>query len=304
MTVGTGNFAELLWPGIADIWQNKYGEYQPIWNKVFSVKNSDKAFEKAQGIVNLPLAAVKDQGSPIAYFDPMQGYQKEFVNLTYAIGSSVTREMFEDDQYNVINSIPAMIARSMRQTEEVVHHAQFNNGFSSALTADGVSIFNVSHPMVDSTVAAQSNIGQSGVTYQLSQTTLEQALIFIGRWTDDRGLRINVMAKTLFVPTELQFTADKILKTEYEVNTANNTINPIKGRLKPVVSPFLTDTDAWFILTDVTESQNDGFVSYQRRKAEMERDNEFTTQNLSFQGSMRFSVGCTDWRGGWGSSGA
>jgi phage major head subunit gpT-like protein len=147
-------------------------------------------------------------------------------------------------------------------------------------------------------------MGQSGVTYQLSQTTLEQALIFIGKWVDDRGLRINVMAKTLFVPTELQFTADKILKTEYEVNTANNTINPVKGKLKPVVSPFLTDTDAWFILTDVTESQNDGFISYQRRKAEMERDNEFMTQNLSFQGSMRFSAGCTDWRGAWGSSGA
>ena len=302
MTVGTGNFPELLWPGISDIFQNNYDEYEPLFRGLFKKKTSDKAFEKEQGVVNLPLAGVKDQGSPIPMFDPMQGYQKEYVNVTYAIGSSVTREMFEDDQYNIINGIPAMLAESMTQTEEIIHHDIYNNGFSSQLSADGVSIFNTAHPLVGG--GTLSNMGQTGVTYALSQTTLEQACIFISRWTDDRGFKKKFQGIVLAVPNELMFTAEKILQTEYEVGTGNNTINPVRGKMKLTVSPYFTDTDSWFIITDITTRKGTGFVSYERRAREINRDNEFLTQNLLFTTSKRFSCGCTDWRGAWGSQGA
>ena len=303
MTVGTGNFPELLWPGIHDIWQDEYTKYSPLYEKLFAVKQSDKAFEKEQGVISLPLAGIKNQGAQIPMVDPLQGYQKEYVNATYALGSSITREMYEDDQYNVINRIPAYIADSMRVTQETVHHDIFNNGFSTALAADGLAIFHVSHVLVG-TGGTLSNMGQSGVTYALSQTTMEQALIFISRWTDDQGKPINESAVSLAVPSEQRFVAEKILKTEYEVDTANNTINPIRGMMPLVVTPYLTDTDSWFLITSVTTKRKTGFVSYNRRAAEMDRDSDFNTQNLLFSGSMRFSCGATDWRGGWGSSGA
>src|SRR5690349_17885274 len=131
MTVATGNFAELLWPGIAEIWGNSYKDWPALYSQVFDSMQSDKAFEKAQGVTGLPLAGIKDQGSPITFVDPYQGFQKEYVNATYAIGGSVTREMYEDDQYNYINSLPEMLARSMRQTEETVSWNVLNNGFSA-----------------------------------------------------------------------------------------------------------------------------------------------------------------------------
>lgn len=302
MTVGTGNFSELLWPGIRQIWQDTYNDFEPIWSQLYRTYDSDKAFEKAQGVTGLPLAAVKDQGSPISFLDPTQGYQKEYVNVTYALGSSVTREMYEDDQYGVINKIPEYLARSLNQTEETVHHDVLNNGFATTQSADGVTIFNNSHPLINGSTL--SNMGTSGVTYALSQTSLENACIFIRKWTDDQGLKINVKGVKLAVPPDLQFTAEKILGTEYEVGTANNTINPVRGKMELVVSNYFTDTDGWFIITDVTTDMGTGLTSFQRRAAEIERDSEFTTQNLLFTTSKRFTAGVTDFRGVWGSQGA
>lgn len=297
MTVSTGNFAELLWPGIQVIWGNNYNQWTPLWSRAFDVRESDKAFEKEQGVTGMPLAAIKDQGSPIPYVDPYQGFQKEYVNVTYALGGSVTREMYEDDQYNYINSIPEMLARSMRQTEETVSFAVLNNGFSSSFTgADGQSLFSTTHPLV----AGGTYKNRPTTASDLTQTALEQAQIDSLDLVDDQGLKINVQNKMLIVPTALKFTAEKILGTEYEVDTANNTINPVRGSLELVVSPYLTDTDAWFIKTDVPN----GLRFYNRRAAEIERDNEFSTQNLLFITTRRFSVGWTDPKGIYGSPGA
>lgn len=297
MTVSTGNFAELLWPGIQVIWGNNYNQWTPLWSRAFDVRESDKAFEKEQGVTGMPLAAIKDQGSPIPYVDPYQGFQKEYVNVTYALGGSVTREMYEDDQYNYINSIPEMLARSMRQTEETVSFAVLNNGFSSSFTgADGKPLFDLTHPLV----AGGTYKNRPTTASDLTQTALEQAQIDSLDLVDDQGLKINVQNKMLMVPTALKFTAEKILGTEYEVDTANNTINPVRGSLELLVSPYLTDTDAWFIKTDVPN----GLRFYNRRAAEIERDNEFSTQNLLFITTRRFSVGFTDPKGVYGSPGA
>lgn len=297
MTVASGNFAELLWPGINKIWGNTYNDWEPLYSKVFKQKNSDKAFEKEQGVTGLPLAAVKNQGSPINYIDPYQGFQKEYVNVTYAIGGSVTREMYEDDQYNYINKLPSMLARSMRQTEETIHWNVLNNAFSTELAADGLSVCNASHVNVGDG-ATQSN--QPDTASDLTMAALEQACTDIMDWLDDQSLKIMVKPRTLVVPTALWHVAEKILGTDKAVGSADNDINVVRGKVNIVVSPYLTDTDAWFIVTDA----EDGLTTYLRRSAEINRDNDFDTQNLKFTSTKRWSQGVTDWRGIYGTAGA
>lgn len=302
MTIGTGNFAEELWPGIRDHWQYEYDQWPELYSEVFYGKRSDKAFEKEQGIIGLPAAQVKDQGNSTAFVDLLQGNQKEYVNVSYSLGSGITKELYDDEQYGIINDLPRFLARGMRETMEITHFSVYNNGFTTALSGDGLSIFNVAHVM-GRTGSTLSNRGQSGVTYTLSQTSLENACIFISDWTDDSDLKIRVQGIKLLVPTALQFTAQKILETEYEVNTGNNTINPIRGKMIPVVSPYLTDSDAWFVVTDVTTNWGKGFVSQMREAPDLQRDNEFSTRNMLFSTFGRWDEGCTDFRGAWGSPG-
>lgn len=296
MTISTGNFAELLWPGLNGLFGDSYSEWETLYTQVFDIMSSDKAFEKIQGVTGLPLAGIKNQGSAIPMVDPYQGYQKEFVNLTYALGSSVTREMVEDEQYNYINSIPKMLARSMRQTEETVAFNVINNGFSTQNTADGVSIFNASHPLVAGGVLSN----MPTVASDLTQTALEQADIDILGFVDDQSLKTKITGKVLVVPVALKHVASKILNTQYAVGSNDNDVNTVAGTLKLVVSPYLTDPDAWFITTDSTN----GLTFMNRREAAMERDNEFTTQNLAMITTRRFSVGATDPRGIYGTAGA
>jgi phage major head subunit gpT-like protein len=297
MTVATGNFAELLWPGIREIWGATYNRHEPLYTKIFKVKKSDKAFEKEQGVTNLPLAGVKDQGSPVIFVDPFQGFQKEYVNATYALGSSVTREMFEDDQYNYINRIPEFLAESMRQTEETIHWAVVNNGFTAGFTgADGQVLFSASHPLIGG--GTLSNIPDTAS--DLTQSSLETAFTDIMDFLDDQSLKIRAMPKTLVVPTPLWHVAEKLMGTDKAVGSNDNDINVVRGKMNVVVSPYLTDPDAWFIMTDV----KDGLTSYDRRASEIERDNEFDTQNLKFITTKRWSQGWTNFRGMYGSAGA
>lgn len=291
MTVASGNFAELLWPGIADLWGHTYKDYSPLWSKVYTEKKSTKRFEKEQGVTGLPLAGVKDEGSPVGYVDPFQGYQKEYVMVTYGLGSSVTREMFEDDQYNYINDIPKMLARSMRQTEETVSWNVLNRAFNSSYTgADGVSLGNASHPLVGG--GTYSNTLATAA--DLTETSLEQAITDLRNYVDDQSLKIMVMPKMLVVPPALEWTARKILETTAKVGSADNDKNVVRGSITGlVVSPYLTDTDAWFITTDVPK----GLTFWNRRAAAIDRDNEFDTQNLKFLTTRRFAVGWTDARG-------
>lgn len=298
MTVATGNFAELLWPGLRTVWGNSYKDFSPVWSKVFNEVRSDKAFEKDQGVTGLPLAGVKEQGATASYVDPVQGYQKEYVHVTYALGSSVTREMYEDDQYRYIRRIPAMLSRSLRHTEETTHANVLNNAFGSETGADGLSIINASHVNA-ADGGTQSN--QPSTAADLTQASLEQAFIDIAGWTDDQGLKIQVGLRSLLVPRQLRFTAQKILRTAGEVGTDANTINPMNNAMEMIEWVYLTDVDAWFVLTDQREA---GLISFLRRPAELERDNEFDTQNLKMLTTKRWSMGATDWRCVYGSAGA
>lgn len=298
MTLATGNFAELLWPGIKQRWGTAYNDYEPLYSKIFEVKESTLRFEKEQGVTGLGLASVKNEGSPIPYSDPFQGYQKEYNNITYAIGTTVTREMYEDDQYNYIREAPDWLARSMRQTEETIGFNHLNRAFNASfLGADGVSLCNASHPLV----GGGTYRNQLSTASDLTQTSLETAIQDLMDFVDEQSLKIRVTPKCLVVPTALNFTARKLLESDYTVGSADNDVNPVTGLFTDlIVSPYLTDADAWFIVTDIPH----GLTWYNRRASEIVRDNEFDTQNLKFASTKRFSSGWTDPRGIFGTAGA
>lgn len=293
----TGNFAELLWPGIKEIYGTRYDMHPTMYTEFMEVMTSDKAFEKIQGLTGFPLAAVKEQGQEAVFSQMFQGYQQEYLHLTYSIGAVVTREMVEDDQYNQISQIPRLLAESLRQTEEIVATNVLNNAFSTT-GPDGVSLVNTSHPLVGTGGTGSNRIATAA---DLTQTSMEQGIIDVKDFRDEQGLRLNTDVEKLIVPRSLLFTARKILETQYETSSANNDVNIISNmNIKPVVTNFLTDQDAWFLITNNPEK----LKFFRRRAAQIERDNDFNTDNLKIKTSERFSVGFDDWRAIYGSPGA
>ena len=306
MVMSTGAFAEDLWPGIIKWFGDSYDEYPKIWDKLVDIYPSDKAFEKFQGITGYGLAGVKDQGAGIPYRDKYQGFPREIINVSYAIGSTITYEMMRYDQYNLFKKIPTQLAKSVRQTEETVVGNLLNNGFSTAaaavrtLTADGLSLLNASHVLVANGATFRNTPSTAA---DLSQSALEQAGIDIGNFVDDQNLPVMAVEKKLVVSVPQKYLARKILGTEYEVGTGNNTINPVSSSEQPmelIVSPWLTDTDAWFIRTD----QPDGLVFTEVDPVMIDRDNDFDTKNLKFGAMRLFGVGAVDPRQWYGSPGA
>jgi len=186
----------------------------------------------------------------------------------------------------------------MRQTKELLAANVLNNGFTGGPTyGDGVSLLNAAHP----NVAGGTWANQLAAAADLSEAALEQAIIDMGKYTDDRGKRIAVRPMKLVVPVDLVFEADKIMKTEYEVGTGNNTVNVVRSKFPGgvVVNHYLTDVDAWFILTDV----KDGMKYFERRADSFTQDDDFDTDNAKFKATARYSFGCTDKRSIYGSPG-
>lgn len=304
MAIATPQFTEALWPGIKEWFGNDYDEYPALYPDLVKSVSSDKQFEKYQGITEFGLAGVKAQGAGIPYRDPYQGFQKEIVNINYAIGSTITYEMMRFDQYNLFQQIPQQLAKSVRRTEETVVHQVLNNAFTGStnpsLTADGVSLINTSHVLVAATGTTLSNTPATQADF--SQSALEQAYIDIGRFVDDQNLPIVVMPTRLIVPTESQHLARKVLMTEYEVGSGNNTINPVSNARMPLqltVTPYLTDTDSWYLRTD----RDDGILFQEVDAVSIDRDNEFDTKNLKFSATRFFGVNPVNYLGFYGSSG-
>lgn len=305
MVMNTGAFSEDLWPGIMKWFGDAYEDWETIWTKLCEQHNSDKQFEKFQGITNYGLAGVKDQGAGIPYRDKFQGFPREIINIAYGIGSTITYEMMRYDQYDKFSSIPQQLASSVRKTEETVVHNLLNNGFSTAtnptLTADQKSLFNSAHLLVAANNVTQRNT--PSVAADLSQTALEQMYIDVGNLVDDQNLPIVITPQKLVVKTDQQHIARKILQTEYEVGTGNNTINPVSSARMPlelIVTPWLTDTDAWFIKTN----EKDGLVFTEVDPVMLDRDNDFDTKNLKFSAMRLFGTGAVNYLGWYGSPGA
>jgi hypothetical protein len=299
--INSSNFAKALWPGVNAWYGKAYDEYPVEYTKLFETHKSRKAFEEDVGITSFGLANIKGEGAPIQYDAERQTFVTRYSHVVYALGFAITREAFEDDQYDIVGQKKAQgLAFSMRQTKEIVAANVYNRAFNSSYTGgDGVSLLNASHPMFAG--GTFSNI--LSTASDLSEAALEQACINIADFTNDRGLKIAVRPKSLIIPKELMFEASRILKAEKRPGSDSNDPNVLKmmGLIPEViVNHYLTDTDAWFIRTDV----QDGLKYWERRADEFGMDEDFDTENAKYKATARYSFGWTDPRAIFGSAGA
>lgn len=299
--MNTGSFAAALLPGLNKIYGKEYKDYAPEWGELFDKFTSKRNYEEDLGISSFGLAAVKTQGASISYDTEQQGFVTRYVMFTVGKGFIVTREMFEDDQYGVVAPRRARgLARAMAQTKETHGANVYNRATNSSYTGgDGLEMISTAHVNVSG--GTWSN--ESSTSAALSEAALEQAVIDLAGFTDDRGLKIAVRAKKLIIPVALQFEAERILKGKLRVGTAENDINALNamGSIpQVVVNHYLTSSTRWFIRTDVS----DGPKYFSRRDEEFGTDNDFDTENAKFKATARYVFGWTDPRGIYGSDGA
>ena len=299
--ITSSSFAKLLWPGLNSIYGKEYNDYAVEWDKLFEKNTSDRAYEEDLGLSSFGLASVKNEGAPITFDTERQGFTSRYNHVVYALGFIVTREIFEDDQYGKVGAQKAKaLARSMRQTKEIVGANIYNRAFSGSYTGgDGQALISASHP----NVAGGTFSNQIATAADLSEAALEQAVIDIAGFRDDRGLLIAAKPEKLVIPYQLQFEAKRILGADGRVGTDLNDPNVLKdlGIFSNVVTNhYLTDSDAWFILTNV----KDGLKYFERRGDQFEMDNDFDTENAKFKATARYSFGWSDPRAIYGSAGA
>jgi hypothetical protein len=296
------NLSELVFPGLKAIWGLSYPQYKPEWSQVFPTKPTSQQYEKTLGMAGFGLPPVKPEGVGVAYDDPYQGPTHSLYQAVRALGFIVTKEMYTDDQYCKINALPTALKYSMIQGKEWDHWNIFNNAFTSGLGADAVYLCSASHTYTPA--GTWSNM--PSVACDLSLTALEQAVIDIGAFLDPRGvLKMNLRPMKLVVSTSDDWTARQLLGSEKDPETpASNAINPARGMFPQghMVGHFLTDPDAWFILTDC---QN-GLVSYAHSKwgLQFTKDNDFGSDNALQKATDRYVAGWDDPRAIYGSSGA
>ncbi len=305
--VTSSSFAKLLWPGLNAVYGNAYKDYPEEWSALFEKNKSDRAYEEDLGYSGLGLASVKSEGAAITYDSDRQGFTTRYNHVTYANGFIITREMYEDNQYQSVGARKAAaLARSLKRTKEIVGANIFNRAFNNAYEGgDGVSLVacaattDTSHP----TVSGSTWTNGLATAADLSEAALEQACIDIWAFTDDRGLLIAAKPKCLLIHPSNQFEAKRILGSDGRYQTADNDLNAIKtmGVIPEVkVNHYLTDSDAWFILTDTP----DGLKYFERRGDQFEMDNDFDTENAKFKATARYSFGWSDPRCVYGSAGA
>jgi hypothetical protein len=305
--ITTSSFAKALFPGVNKWYGDAYAEFSPQWNKLFTTASSRRAFEEDVGMSMFGLPSVKSEGAPIVYDSSRQGFTSRYNHVVYAMGFVITREMYDDDLYDVVGKQKARsLAFSMRQNKEIIAANVYNRAFNTTyvggdaatLVASAGGGGSASHPNIS------GGTWTNGVAaaVDISEAALEQANIDIRGFTNDRGLKIQAKPKTLVIPKELMFEATRILKTEGQVYSADNTLNALKtmGIIPEiVVNDYLTDTDAWFIRTDV----QDGLKYFERNADEFGMDEDFDTENAKYKARSRFSFGWSDARGIYGSPG-
>jgi len=306
--ITTSNFSKALWPGINAWYGKSYDEFPVEFKGLFDSYNTSRAYEEDVGVSSFGLAQVKSEGQSISYDEEAQAYITRYTPVVYALGFMITREIYEDDQYDIVGQRRAQgLAFSMRQTKEIVAANVYNRAFNSSYTGgDGVELCSNAHP--NWAGGTQSNYA----AVDLSEGALEQACINISKWTNDRGLRINVMPRSLIIPVDLQFEAERILMSSLRPGISPGAttggglhdVNAIARMGKfpggVVINHYLTDTNAWFIRTNVTN----GMKHFQRREMQFADDSDFETENAKYKATERYAFGWTDWRGMYGSTGA
>ena len=289
--INSGSFAKALWPGVNKWYGEAYSDYKPQWEPIFTKETSSRAFEEDVGLSGFGYAVVKPEGSGITYDTATQGFTTRYTHTVFGLGFVITREMYDDDQYGVIGKKRAQaLARSMRLTKDVLAANVLNRHVTSGYTGgDGSVLVATNH----ANVAGGTWSNRLATDANLSEAALEQMNIDIMKFTDDRGLKIAVRPKQLIIPPDLVFEAERILKTEQRVGTANNDINALKmmGKVNSiVVNQYLTSATAYWLQTDVP----DGLKYFERRGDSFDMDNEFDTENAKYKATGRYTFGWTD----------
>ena len=303
--ITTNNFAKDLVPGVKTWFGQKYKEYPIEYLDIFEKMNSTRAFEEEVGVTGFGLAAIKNEGTGIAYDEQEQGFVSRYTHVTYGLGFIITREMYEDGiAVTVALRRANSLAFSIRQTKEIVGANILNRAFTAAYTmgsnSDGKELCATDHP----NKAGGTWRNELSTAADLSESALEQACIDIAGFTTDKGLTIAIRPKALIIPQALEFDAYRILESIGQSGTANNDINALRSSGKfpqgIMVNHYLTDTDAWFIKTDCP----DGLKYMERRADSFGTENDFDTENAKFKATFRGSFGWSDPRGIFGSPGA
>ena len=302
MAISRAQLLKELLPGLNALFGLEYAKYGEEHKEIYETETSERSFEEETKLSGFSAAPVKAEGSAIAYDNAQEAWTARYNHETIALGFSLTEEAIEDNLYDSLSArYTKALARAMAYTKQVKGAAVLNNGFNSAYVGgDSQPLFSASHPLV----SGGTNSNTPATAADLNETSLEAAVIQISLWTDERGLLIAAKPKKLIVPPALQFTATRLLETELRVSTADNDINALKnnGSIPDgyTINHFLTDTNAWFLTTDVPN----GMKHFVRTPLSNSMDGDFDTGNVRYKARERYSFGWSDPLGIWGSSGS
>jgi hypothetical protein len=302
MAISRAQLLKELLPGLNALFGLEYARYGEEHKEIYETETSERSFEEETKLSGFSAAPVKPEGQAIAYDNAQEAWTARYNHETIAMGFSITEEAIEDNLYDSLSSrYTKALARAMAYTKQVKAAAVLNNGFNSAVTyGDGVSLFSTAHPLI----SGGTNSNRPTVAADLNETSLENAVIQIAGWTDERGLLIAAKPRKLIVPPALMFVATRLLETELRVATADNDINALKnnGSIPEgyTVNHFLTDTNAWFLTTDVPN----GLKHFVRTPMSTSMDGDFDTGNVRYKARERYSFGVSDPLGIFGSPGA
>lgn len=302
MAISRAQLLKELLPGLNALFGMEYARYGEQHKEIYEQESSERSFEEETKLAGFGAAPVKNEGAAIAYDNAQEAWTARYTHETIAMGFSVTEEAMEDNLYDSLSSrYTKSLARGMAYTKQVKAAAILNNAFAAGFTyGDGVVLCSTAHPLVNG--AVNSNRPATGV--DLNETSLENAVIQIAAWTDERGLLIAAKPKKLVIPPALQFVATRLLETQNRVGTADNDINAMKsnGSIPGgyTVNNFLTDTNAWFLLTDVPN----GMKHFVRTPMKTGMDGDFETGNVRYKARERYSFGVSDPLGVYGSPGS
>lgn len=300
--INTGTHPKLLWPGVHTVWGQVYNEHPKEYEDLYSVETSQKAYEQDVQVTGFGLATVKGQGAPGQYDSEQQGWVTTYSHVAYSLGFIVTYEELQDNQYKEVATRRARAnAYSINQTIETVSAFLYNNAFSTSYFTmpDGQPLISTAHVNVSGGTFSNA----LNPAADLSEAALEDLNIQIMQMTNDRGLKISAMAESLHIAPQEYYNANRILKSVLQSDTANNNINVLKATnafpkgIK--LNHYFTAPSAWFVRTNVPN----GMTFFWRNRPELSQDNDFDTKNAKALTYMRFSLGCTDPRGIFGSNG-
>ena len=303
MAISRAQLLKELLPGLNALFGLQYATYGEEHKEIYETEKSERSFEEETKLSGFSAAPVKNEGSAIAYDNAQEAFTARYNHETIALGFSITEEAVEDNLYDSLSArYTKGLARAMAYTKQVKAASVLNNGFTGGVYAggDGVALFSTAHPLV----SGGTNSNRPSTNSDLNETSLENAVIQIAAWTDERGLLIAAKPRKLIVPPNLQFVATRLLETNLRVGTADNDINALKnnGSIPEgyTINHYLTDTNAWFLCTDVPN----GLKHFERMALTTGMDGDFDTGNVRYKARERYSFGFSDPLGVFGSPGS